>query len=158
MTKNNTMASWVIYALLAAVSAALVGIFSKVGIAGIDSTIATSLRGLIIGVFMGAAALFLGKWDTVMETPPKAFLFIFLAAIAGGLSWLWGFMALKAGGEVTAVNALDKLSLLLVVVFAVMFLGEEFTWAKLFGAIMIVIGTIFVSFKPEQIRQFFKWM
>lgn len=152
------MASWVIYALLAAVSAALVGIFSKIGIVGIDSTLATSLRGLIIGVFMGAAALFLGKWDTVMETPPKAFLFIFLAAIAGGLSWLWGFMALKAGGEVTAVNALDKLSLLLVVVFAVMFLGEEFTWAKLFGAVMIVVGTIFVSFKPEQIRQFFGWI
>lgn len=158
MTKNNTMASWIIYALLAAVSAALVGIFSKVGIVGIDSTLATSLRGLIIGVFMGAAALFLGKWDTVMETPPKAFFFIFLAAIAGGLSWLWGFMALKAGGEVTAVNALDKLSLLLVVVFAVMFLGEEFTWTKLFGAVMIVVGTIFVSFKPEQIRQFFGWM
>lgn len=152
------MASWIIYALLAAVSAALVGIFSKVGIVGIDSTLATSLRGLIIGVFMGVAALFLGKWGTVMETSPKAFLFIFLAAIAGGLSWLWGFMALKAGGEVTAVNALDKLSLLLVVVFAVMFLGEELTWMKFFGAVMIVVGTVFMSFKPEQIRQFFGWM
>lgn len=152
------MATWIIYALLAAVSAAFVGIFSKVGIVGIDSTLATSLRGLIIGLFMGGAALFLGKWDAIAETPPKAFLFIFLAAIAGGLSWLWGFMALKAGGEVSAVNALDKLSLLLVVFFATLFLGEEFTWAKFFGALMIVVGTIFVSFKPEQIRQFFHWM
>ena len=152
------MSSWIIYALLAAVSAAFVGIFSKVGITGIDSTIATSLRGLIIGIFMGAAALFLGKWDTIAATPAKAFLFIFLAAIAGGLSWLWGFMALKAGGEVSAVNALDKLSLLLVVIFAILFLGEEFTWAKFFGAILIVIGTLFVSFKPEQIKQFLHWM
>jgi transporter family protein len=151
------MSAWVLYALLAAVSAAFVGIFSKVGIVGIDSTLATSLRGLIIGVFMGAAALFLGKWDAIAETTPKAFLFIFLAAIAGGLSWLWGFMALKAGGDVMAVNALDKLSLLLVVVFAILFLGEEFTWMKLFGAVMIVIGTILVSFKPEQIVRFFGW-
>lgn len=152
------MSAWVLYALLAAVSAAFVGIFSKVGIVGIDSTLATSLRGLIIGLFMGAAALFLGKWDTIAQTTPKAFLFIFLAAIAGGLSWLWGFMALKAGGEVMAVNALDKLSLLLVVVFAVIFLGEEFTWMKLLGAVMIVVGTIFVSFRPEDIRKFFGWM
>lgn len=152
------MSTWVIYALLAAISAAFVGIFSKIGIVGIDSTIATSLRGLIIGLFMGGAALFLGKWETLAATPPKAFFFIFLAAIAGGLSWLWGFMALKAGGEVTAVNALDKLSLLLVVLFAIIFLGEEFTWAKFFGAVMIVIGTMFMSFKPEQIKHFFGFM
>jgi len=152
------MTPWVLYSLLAAVSAALVGIFSKVGISGIDSTVATALRGLIIGLFMGGAALFLGKWEAIGQTTPKAFLFIFLAAIAGGLSWLWGFMALKAGGEVSAVNALDKLSLLLVVVFAIFFLGEEFTWTKLGGAIMIVFGTILVSFKPEQIKKFFTWI
>lgn len=151
------MTPWVLYSLLAAVSAALVGIFSKIGISGIDSTVATALRGLIIGLFMGGAALFLGKWEAIGETTPKAFLFIFLAAIAGGLSWLWGFMALKAGGEVSAVNALDKLSLLLVVVFAIFFLGEEFTWTKLGGAVMIVLGTILVSFKPEQIKQFIPW-
>ncbi len=151
------MTPWVLYALLAAVSAAFVGIFSKVGITGIDSTLATSLRGLIIGLFMGGAALYLGKWEAIAQTPPKSFLFIFLAAIAGGLSWLWGFMALKAGGEVSAVNALDKLSLLLVVIFAIMFLGEEFTWTKLGGALMIVVGTIFVSFKPEQIKGLFKF-
>ena len=151
------MTPWVLYALLAALSAAFVGIFSKVGITGIDSTIATSLRGLIIGVFMGGAALFLGKWQSIATTSPKAFLFIFLAAIAGGLSWLWGFMALKAGGEISAVNALDKLSLLLVVIFAILFLGEEFTWTKFGGALLIVIGTIFVSFKPEQIKGLFRF-
>lgn len=151
------MTPWVLYALLAALSAAFVGIFSKIGITGIDSTVATSLRGLIIGVFMGGAALFLGKWQSIATTSPKAFLFIFLAAIAGGLSWLWGFMALKAGGEISAVNALDKLSLLLVVIFAILFLGEEFTWTKFGGALLIVIGTIFVSFKPEQIKGLFRF-
>lgn len=152
------MTAWVFYALLAAVSAAFVGIFSKIGISGIDSTLATSIRGLIIGVFMGGAALYLGKWHTLTETTPKSFLFIFLAAIAGGLSWLWGFMALKAGGEVSAVNALDKLSLLMVVVFAVIFLGEQFTWAKFWGALMVVLGTILVSFKPEQIKSLFRFL
>ena len=151
------MTPWVLYALLAALSAAFVGIFSKIGITGIDSTVATSLRGLIIGVFMGGAALFLGKWQSIATTSPKAFLFIFLAAIAGGLSWLWGFMALKAGGEISSVNALDKLSLLLVVIFAILFLGEEFTWTKFGGALLIVIGTIFVSFKPEQIKGLFRF-
>ena len=151
------MAPWIIYSLLAAVSAALVGIFSKVGIAGMDATLATAVRGLIIALFMGGAALALGKWQTLSQATPKAWMFITLTAVAGGLSWLWGFLALKAGGDVTAVSALDRLSMVLIVIFAVLFLGEEFTLAKVFGALLIVLGTFLVSFKPEQWKAMFRW-
>lgn len=152
------MASWIIYSLLAAASAALVGIFSKVGIAGMDATLATAVRGLIIALFMGGATLALGKGQTLSQATPQAWLFISLTAIAGGLSWLWGFLALKAGGDVTAVNALDRLSMVLIVVFAVLFLGEEFTWSKVSGALLIVLGTLLVSFKPEQWKAMFRWL
>lgn len=145
------MAPWVLYSLLAALSAALVWVLSKAGISGVDSTVATSIRGLVIGLFMGSAALYLGKWSSLATASPKALSFIVLAALAGGLSWLWGFMALKAGGDTTAVNALDKLSLVLVLVLGAVFLGEQFTWAKFFGAILVVTGTLLISFPFDQI-------
>lgn len=149
--------SWVTYAFLAAIAAALVGILSKVGIAGIDSTVATTLRGLSIAVFMGGAALLLGKFQGVMETSPKTIIFIVLTGIFGGLSWLWGFMALKAGGDATAVNAIDRLSLIFLLILAVLFLGEHFTWAKFFGVLLIILGTLLVTLKPEQLSQLFSW-
>lgn len=142
--------SWVVYAFLAALAAAVVGVLSKIGIVGIDSTVATTIRGLSIAVFMGGAALLLGKFQGVMETSPKTILFIVLTGIFGGLSWLWGFMALKAGGDATAVNAIDRLSLVFLLVLAVFFLGEEFTWAKFWGVLFITFGVLLVTLKPEQ--------
>ena len=150
--------SWIVYAFLAALSAAVVGILSKIGIAGIDSTLATTIRGLSIAVFMGGAALMLGKWHTLATTNPKTIFFIVLTGIFGGLSWLWGFMALKAGGDVTAVNAIDRLSLVFLLILAFFFLGEEFTWAKFSGVVLIVFGTILVSFKPEQWKSVVFWI
>lgn len=149
--------TWVIYAFLAAIAAAIVGVLSKIGIAGVDATVATTIRGLSIAVFMGGAALFLGKFQGVMESSPKAILFIILTGIFGGLSWLWGFMALKVGGDVTAVNAIDRLSLVFLLILAVFFLGEQFTWAKFSGALFIVLGTLLVTLKPEQWAHIFSW-
>lgn len=150
--------SWILYAFLAALAAAVVGVLSKIGIVGIDSTIATTIRGLSIAVFMGGAALLLGKWETLAGTSPKTILFIVLTGIFGGLSWLWGFMALKAGGDVTAVNAIDKLSLVFLLVLALLFLGDEFTWAKFSGVCFIVFGTLLVTFKPEQWKASLAWL
>ena len=149
--------SWIIYAFLAALSAAVVGILSKIGISGIDSTLATTIRGLSITVFMGGAALLLGQWHTLATTSPKTIIFIILTGIFGGLSWLWGFMALKAGGDVTAVNAIDRLSLVFLLILALFFLGEQFTWTKFSGVILIVCGTLLVSFKPEQLYKIALW-
>ncbi|MEP7162280.1 MAG: EamA family transporter [Candidatus Moraniibacteriota bacterium] len=150
--------SWIFYAFLAALSAAVVNLLAKVGIAGIDSTLATSIRGISIAVFMGGAALLMGKWQTLASTSPKTLFFIVLTGVFGGLSWLWGFMALKAGGDATAVNAIDKLSLVFLLILAVLFLNEHFTWAKFYGVILIVIGTLLVSFKPEQWRDSLAWI
>ncbi len=149
--------TWVVYAFLAAIAAAIVGVLSKIGIAGVDATVATTIRGLSIAVFMGGAALLLGKFQGVMESSPKAILFIILTGIFGGLSWLWGFMALKVGGDATAVNAIDRLSLVFLLVLAVLFLGESFTWAKFSGVLLIIAGTLLVTLKPEQWTQIFSW-
>lgn len=149
--------SWIIYSFLAALAAAIVGVLSKIGIVGIDATVATTIRGLSIAVFMGGAALLLGKFQGVMESSPKTILFIVLTGIFGGLSWLWGFMALKAGGDATAVNAIDRLSLVFLLILAVLFLGESFTWAKFSGVLLIVLGTLLVTLKPEQLSHLFSW-
>lgn len=149
--------SWVAYAFLAAISAAIVGVLSKIGIAGMDATVATTIRGLSIAVFMGGAALVLGRFDGLATTAPKTILFIVLTGIFGGLSWLWGFLALKAGGDATAVNAIDKLSLVFLLVLAILFLGEEFTWTKAAGVVLIFLGTLIVSFKPEQLIAMLSW-
>jgi transporter family protein len=142
--------SWIAYAFLAAISAAIVGVLSKIGIVGMDATVATTIRGLSIAVFMGGAALLLGRFEGIAATSPKTLLFIVLTGVFGGLSWLWGFLALKAGGDATAVNAIDKLSLVFLLVLAVLFLGEEFTWTKAGGVVFIIIGTLLVTLKPEQ--------
>ena len=149
--------SWVFYAFLAALSAAVVGVLSKIGIAGMDATVATTIRGLSIAVFMGGAALLLGRFEGLTATAPKTIAFIVLTGIFGGLSWLWGFLALKAGGEATAVNAIDRLSLIFLLVLAVFFLGEEFTWMKFGGVLLIIGGILLVTLKPEQWIGIARW-
>lgn len=143
------MSLWVIYAVLAAVAAAAVGVFSKIGIAGVDASIATAIRGAIIALMMGGMAFFLGKTTEISSIPTKSLIFIVLTGIAGGLSWLWGFLALKLGGEASTVNAIDRLSLVMLVFFATLFLGEELTWNKILGSILVVLGVILMTIKPE---------
>lgn len=145
--------SWIFYAFLAAVFAGVTNIFAKVGIAGMDATVATTVRGLSIAVFMGIAALSLGRFENLGVVPGKTWFFIILTGIAGGLSWLMGFLALKYGGEATAVNAIDKLSLIFLLVFAVLFLREALTIPKGIGIILIVLGTLLVSLPWEQLKR-----
>lgn len=152
------MTPWMIYAILAAVAAGAVGILAKLGITGADATVATTLRGLSIALFMGAAAFFLGKWETVTSMSSRSFFFIVLTGIVGGLSWLWGFMALQKGGGVTVVNAIDRMSLVLVLIFAAMFLGEGITWNKAVGVVFIVLGVILATTTKEQLVDVYKFI
>ncbi len=145
------MPTWTIYAFLAAISAALVGIFSKIGIKGVDATVATAIRGVTIAIAMGGAAFYFGKWDTLATTSGKAIFFIVLAGLFGGLSWFWGFLALQGGGDATAVNAIDRLSIVFILIFAALFLNESFTWQKLLGVILISTGVVLVTMSREQI-------
>jgi transporter family protein len=146
------MPQWSLYAFLAALSAALVGLLSKVGITGVDSTVATAIRGAVIALSMGGAALYLGKWPSVLEASPRSLFFIVLAGLFGGLSWLWGFIALKLGGDATAVGAIDRLSIVFLFVLAALFLGEKFTLLRLLGVGLIALGALLVTMSEEQLR------
>jgi len=149
------MQLWIIYAILAAVAAAFVGIFSKVGIRGVDPTIATTIRGAVIALTMGALALYYGKWETLTSIGGRSLLFIILAGIFGGLSWLWGFIALQSGGGVTAVSAIDRLSVVLVFIFAIFFLGESFSFHALLGVFLVAIGVILITIPRAEVLALF---
>jgi len=138
------MYSWVLYAILSAVFAALVAIFGKMGIASVDSTLATAVRAVVMAVFLVLAVLFLGKGSLLSSVDSRAFQFIVLSGLAGALSWLFYFFALK-NGPAHGVAALDRLSVVLVLILAALFLGEGITWKSGLGALLITLGAIFMS-------------
>lgn len=139
---------WIIYAFLSAVLAALVAIFGKVGIQNIDSTLATTVRALIMALFLVIVSISLGKFkDFRFESfTGKEWLFIALAGIAGALSWLFYFFALK-NGSASAVSAIDRTSIIFVVFLAALFLGEAFGWKQAGGAVLVALGTYFIVSK-----------
>ncbi|MCS7184170.1 MAG: EamA family transporter [Patescibacteria group bacterium] len=132
---------WIIFSLLSALTAALVAIFGKIGLNNIDSTLATTIRAIIMASFLILTSLFLGKFELIKTIDNKALLFILLAGISGALSWLFYFFALKIG-PASGVAALDRLSIVFVLIFSVLFLAEKLTFFKLIGAILISIGAI----------------
>jgi len=133
--------SWIIFALLSAISAALVAIFGKIGVSNIDSTLATTVRAIIMSLFLILVSFALGKYQLITTIDSKALAFIILAGISGALSWLFYFLALKLG-PASGVAALDRLSVVFVLIFSVLFLAEKLTLYKLLGAILITIGAI----------------
>jgi transporter family protein len=140
------MELWIIYALLAAVFASLVAIFGKIGIQNIDATLATTVRSIIMASFLIITAFSLGKLKLLSTIDSKTCLFIVLSGVAGALSWLFYFVALKTG-PATAVAALDKMGVAFVVVLAVLFLGETLTWKVALGAVLLTIGVILMTIK-----------
>jgi len=140
------MSTWILFALLSAVFAALVAIFGKIGIKDIDSTLATTVRAVIMAGFLVATSFFLGKVDLLRTIDNKALLFIALSGISGALSWLCYFFAIK-NGPVSGVAALDRLSVVFVLVFAVLILGDHFTWKSGLGAALLTVGAILMTIK-----------
>jgi transporter family protein len=138
------VAVWVVYALLAALFAALVAILGKVGIKGVDPTLATAIRSVVMMVFLVGAALVLGKARDLGAVSRHSLVFITLSGLAGAMSWLFYFVALRHG-PATGVAALDRLSVVLVFVLAVLTLGEPFTWKTATGAVLVVAGAILLT-------------
>jgi transporter family protein len=138
------MSAWVLYALLAAVFAALVAILGKVGVKNVDTTLATAVRAVVMMVFLVAVAAVLGKGRQISSIDGRSLLFITLSGLAGAASWLFYFVALKHG-PAAGVAALDRLSVALVFVLAVLFLGDAFTWKGAAGAFLVVIGAILLT-------------
>ena len=138
------MPIWILYALLSAVFASLVAIFGKIGIKDLDTTMATTVRAVIMAAFLFIVTLFLGKLPLIKTISGRPLLFIVLAGIAGALSWLFYFFALKYG-KTSGVAALDRLSVVFVLIFAVLFLSEKLTWQSVLGALLLTGGAILMS-------------
>jgi transporter family protein len=139
---------WLLYASLSAFTAALVAIFAKLGLQNIDTTLATTVRSVIMAAFFVIASLLLGKFSgfSLSSFAGREWLLIIGAGIAGALSWLFYFLAIKIG-PVNGVVALDRLSLVFVIIMAAIFIGEALTWRVAAGAILMVGGALLISLK-----------
>lgn len=138
--------SWLIWALLSAVFASLTAIFAKIGLAGVDSDLATLIRTAIIIVVLSMFVYFTGKWSNPLALSPKTWLFLVLSGLATGASWVCYFRALKIG-DASKVAPVDKLSLVLVAIFAVIFLGERPSIREWAGIAMIGGGVLLLALK-----------
>src|SRR5712672_2862538 len=137
---------WFFWAALSACFAALTAIFAKIGIQGIDSDFATLIRTVIIVIVVSVFVWFAGKWSDPRTLPPRTLLFLSLSALATGASWVCYFRALQIG-EASKVAPVDKLSLVLVAVFAFAFLGERPSTRDWFGISMVAVGVLVLAFK-----------
>lgn len=133
--------TWVIYALLAAVFAALTAIFSKLGVKDVDANLATAIRVSFILILVWGIAAFTDSTRDMKEIPLKTWVFLFVSAIATGLSWLCYFKALSLG-DVSRVAPIDKLSVPITILLAILFLGETASWQVLTGGALIALGTL----------------
>lgn len=137
--------SWILAAILSAFFASLVAIFGKIGMKQIDSNLAVALRTLIIVFFAWGIVLFQGNIGDVWKIPRYAYVFIVLSAIATGLSWLFYYKALQLG-EVSRVAPIDKLSILLTMILAFLFLGEKPTLGNVLGGLLVTAGVMVTIF------------
>jgi len=142
----ETSHTWFVWALLSAVFAALTAIFAKVGLAGVDSDLATLVRTGIIGVVLAVFVVATGKWANPLTLSGKTLLFLLLSGLATGASWVCYFRALKIG-DASKVAPVDKLSLVLVAVFAVLFLHERPVAREWAGIIMVAAGVLVLAWK-----------
>ena len=139
-----TSTNWIYWALLSAGFAALTAIFAKIGIQGVDSDLATLIRTVIITLILSGFVWFAGKWTNPFTLSSKTWLFLSLSALATGASWVCYFRALQIG-DASKVAPVDKLSLVLVAVFAVIFLGERPTVQEWAGILMVAAGVLVLA-------------
>lgn len=145
-TMNLTASNWFLWAALSAVFAALTAILAKLGLAGIDSDMATLVRTVVIFAVLLVFVNATGKWTNPLQLSPRTWLFLVLSGLATGASWVCYFRALKVG-DASRVAPVDKLSVVLVVLFAVMFLGERPSGREWAGVAMIAGGVLMLALK-----------
>ena len=141
-TTNN----WFVWALLSAAFAAMTAILAKIGIQGVDSDLATLIRTSFIIVILFLFVTLTGKWTNPLSLSGKTWLFLLLSGLATGASWVCYFRALKVG-EAFKVAPVDKLSVVLVAVFACLFLGERPSFREWFGMGLIAVGVVTLSIR-----------
>lgn len=132
---------WWIYALLSALFASLTAIFSKIGIAGVNSNLATAIRTIVILIVAWAIVFARGETKQLSALSKHSLLFLVISGVATGLSWIFYFKALQLG-KVSQVAPVDKLSVALTIVLSMIFLHEAVSLKMAIGAALIVAGTI----------------
>ena len=132
---------WFIFALLSAVFAALTSILAKVGIDGVNSNLATAIRTVVVVIMSWGMVFLTNAQGGITDISRKSWLFLILSGLATGASWLCYYKALQIG-DASKVVPIDKLSVVITLVLAFVFLHEQFTYKSLIGCILIGIGTL----------------
>lgn len=132
---------WAVFAVLSAVFAALTSILAKIGIDGVNSNLATAIRTMVVVVMAWGMVFLTHTQSGITEISKKSWLFLILSGLATGASWLCYYRALQMG-EASKVVPIDKLSVVITLVLAFVFLHEEFTAKSLIGCILIGVGTL----------------
>ena len=143
---DNPFSTWQFWALLSAVFAAFTAIFAKVGIEDINSDFATFIRTIVIVCVLGGILLVTHQYQSFSTISTKSLIFLVLSGLATGASWLCYFRALKLGNA-SQVVPIDKLSVVLVAVFGVIFLSEKLSVTNWWGVALITVGALLVAIK-----------
>ncbi|MEB2844304.1 EamA family transporter [Rhizobiales bacterium RZME27] len=138
--------SWQFWAVMSAIFAALTAVFAKVGIENINSDFATFIRTIVILVVLAAILSIIGGWQPINTISTKTWVFLVLSGLATGASWLCYFRALKLG-DAARVAPIDKMSVVLVAVFGVTFLGEKLSLPNWLGICLIATGAVLVAYR-----------
>ncbi|MEJ6471012.1 EamA family transporter [Fusobacterium nucleatum] len=131
---------WSIFAILSAIFAALTSILAKVGIEGVNSNLATAIRTIVVVLMAWFMVFITGNQNGIVDISKKSWIFLILSGLATGASWLCYYKALQLG-EVSKVVPIDKLSIVITIILAFIFLGEQITLKTLIGCCLIIIGT-----------------
>ena len=131
---------WAIFAILSAIFAALTSILAKIGIEGVNSNLATAVRTIVVVLMAWFMVFVTGNLNGIVDISKKSWLFLILSGLATGASWLCYYKALQLG-EVSKVVPIDKLSIVITIILAFIFLGEQITSKTLIGCCLIIAGT-----------------
>ena len=144
MSGKGRTSMWLLFAMLSAIFAAATTILAKIGIAGVNSNLATALRTGVVLVMAWGMVFLTGAQDGLSAISPRSWLFLILSGLATGASWLCYFRALQLG-KASQVVPVDKLSVVITLVLAVVFLQEKLTARALAGAVLVAVGTILMA-------------
>jgi bacterial/archaeal transporter family protein len=143
---SNLFASWQFWAVLSAVFAALTAIFAKVGVENVNSDLATLIRTVVVLLSLAFIVYATGQFQNSNAISGRTYLFLVLSGLGTGASWLCYFRALKLGNA-AQVAPVDKLSVVLVAIFGVVFLGEKLTLPNWLGVALIAVGAVLVAYR-----------
>lgn len=132
---------WLLFAILSAVFAAATAILAKIGIDGVDSNLATAIRTIVVLALAWGMVFLTNSAGGISSISARSWIFLILSGLATGASWLCYFYAIKIG-DVSKVVPIDKCSLVLTIIFAVIFLGEALTWKTVVGSILLLAGAL----------------